>query len=32
MTFAIIAIPFAVLAAVAMLVLVYETAVDMLEA
>lgn len=31
MTFAIIAIPFAILAVVAMLVLVYETAVDMLD-
>lgn len=32
MTFAIIAIPFAVLAGLAMLVLVYETAVDLLDA
>lgn len=31
MSFAIIAIPFAVLAGLAMLVLVYETAIDMLE-
>ena len=32
MTFAIIAVPFAVLAAVAMLVLAYETAVEILDA